>query len=485
MTINRPTDAPDPIHAPSRAAVLVFLGGAVFWLLAGTLLAIITSIKLHTPGFLAATGWLTFGRVRAAHVNVMLYGWALMAGVGILLWLTTRRSRGTLRFPGLLIAAGLLGNLGVLVGTLGILAGGRTAVAWLGFPDPSPPLLAAVLVLVGVSVAVTLLDHHEPLGIPQWYTLAAVLGFPWLYTTAILLTVQKPLGGVAQAVVGAWYIDGLRGLWFAPVSLAALYALVPGLVGRPVASRRLALLGFWSLVLLAVWSGGRRLAGGPLPAWIVTVAVVAGVLLLVHVAAIAINLVPPLLARPRPSRPDPALGFLAFATVAYVAAIVIGSLGSLRSVSRLTHFTHAETALTHLELYGSFSMAMFGAVYHVLPRLTGREEPSWPIRTQFWCSAVGVLLSWAVLTAGGLAQGLALDNPKVSFDAISGRTLPFLWGRTAAGILMGLGHLIFAVLFARSLARTLREAVENLARPDPLRSQGTEAAVAGPQEGTP
>jgi cytochrome c oxidase cbb3-type subunit 1 len=174
--------------------------------------------------------------------------------------------------------------------------------------------------------------------------------------------------------------------------------------------------------------------------------------------------------------------------VAYVFAGALGSLGSLRSVSRLIHFTHAEVALTHLELSGFFSMAMFGAVYHILPRLTGRGGSSWPIRMHFWFSAVGVLLSWAVLTTGGVAQGLALNDPQTPFAAIIGRTLPSLWGRSAAGMMMGVGHLIFAVLFVGSLTRraeaTPRDAADDFTTPDLLRSRETETAAAEPREGS-
>lgn len=495
MTPTRPPDGrapldhtPDAVNAETRAPALAFLGSAVAWLLVGTLLAVIASVKLHAPGFLGATGWLTFGRVRPAHAGVMTYGWASMAGAGVLVWLTARLSRAAPRFPRLLIAAVVLWNLAVVAGAVGVLAGWRTGVPWLEFPAHATGLLAVSLVLVGVSVAVTLLDRRGPPDVPGWYVFAAVFGFPWLYTTAGLLTVVRPVGGVAQAVIASWYADGLLGLWFAPIGLAVLYALIPGRLGRPVASRRLALLGFWSLVVLSVWAGGRRLTGGPVPAWVVTVAIIAGVLLLVHVAAVAINLLPVLAARPRPPHPDPALGFLAFAAFAYVIAGALGALGSLRSVGRLTHFTHAEDALTHLGLAGFLSMALFGAVYSILPGLTGRGWSSpRAIRAHFWCSGGGVLLYWALLTAGGVVQGLALNDPRLPFAAVVRRTLPFLWGRTAAGVVMSLGHLIFAALLVLHLARRPAGRARHDTGSDrvaPGVAGGDEAAaVAGPREG--
>lgn len=500
MTTTVPPAEPGPhnrvaiaLDAPARGAVLAFLLSAVAWLLVGGTLGLIASVKLHSPRFLASSAWLTFGRVRPAHENVMLYGWASMAGAAVLLWLTDRLSAAPLRFPRLLIAAAALWDLAVLAGTVVILGGGRTGIPWLEFPARAASLIATASVLVGLSAAVSLLDRPGVQAPPRLYLMAAAVGFPWLYTTAAWLTVARPVGGIAQAVVAAWYVDGLMGLWFAAIGLAALYAMLPALVGCPVASRRVAALGFWSLVMLCAWTGGRHLAGGPVPAWVVTLAIVAGVLLLIHVASIAINLLPLLLARPRPRVDDPALGFLAFAAAAYVAAGALKAVGSLRSVSRITHFTHAEDALAHLSLFGFYSMAMFGAIYLIVPRLTGREWSSRRvIRTHFWCSAGGLLAYWTILTAAGLVQGLALRDPRIPIVDVGHRTAPFLMGRTAAGGVMALGFLFFALAILAHVTEGRRRRIGG--RPDRARPGDrvamvipgrveAEAAMSGMQEG--
>ncbi|HEY8834034.1 MAG TPA: cbb3-type cytochrome c oxidase subunit I, partial [Chthoniobacterales bacterium] len=110
------------IDASTRLPVLFFYGSAILWLLLGTLLAGLTSWKLHAPDLLANYSWLTWGRMRPAHMNVMVYGWASMAGIGTAIWLMARLCRTTLRHPLLLIAGGAFWNLGVLLGVGGILA---------------------------------------------------------------------------------------------------------------------------------------------------------------------------------------------------------------------------------------------------------------------------------------------------------------------------------------------------------------------------
>src|SRR5256714_5494932 len=122
------------IDASTRLPVLFFYASAIVWLLLGTLLAGFTSYKLHAPDLLANYSWFTWGRIRPAHMNVMVYGWASMAGIGTAIWLMARLCRTTLRHPLLLITGGAFWDLGVLLGLGGILAGDRTGYEWLEFP---------------------------------------------------------------------------------------------------------------------------------------------------------------------------------------------------------------------------------------------------------------------------------------------------------------------------------------------------------------
>jgi len=93
-------------------------------------------------------------------------------------------------------------------------------------------------------------------------------------------------------------------------------------------------------------------------------------------------------------------------------------------------------------------MVMFGAMYYVVPRLTGREWVSaFLIRVHFWSCALGIALYFISLSVGGWLQGTSLLNADIPFIRVVLETLPYLWSRTAGGILMTIGHLAFALLY--------------------------------------
>ena len=121
-----PAISPAEIDASCRWPVLLLFLSATGWLLLGTLLSLISSIKLHGPGFLTDGAWLTLGRVRPAGVNALLYGCASQAGLAVLLWLLCRLGRVRLYFQVPVMVAWFFWNVGVTVGVLGILAGDST-----------------------------------------------------------------------------------------------------------------------------------------------------------------------------------------------------------------------------------------------------------------------------------------------------------------------------------------------------------------------
>jgi cytochrome c oxidase cbb3-type subunit I len=438
-----PQAAPAAIDASCRLPLVVIFLCAAVWLVIGSAFTLIASIKFHAPGFLADSAWLTYGRVHPAALNCMLYGFCMPAGLGVALWLLARLGRTTLALPGLVMAGAVCWNLGVAAGIGGILTGGTT-----GFENLEMPAYAARLVFLGYLMIVVLavLTFHQrrerQLFVSQWFLFAALFWFPWIYSTADLLLLTFRVRGMAQAVIAWWYSDNLQVVWLGLVGLAAVFYFMPKLTARELHSRYLALLTFWMLMLFGSWGGISRSA--PVPAWMPVSSAVATGLGIVTIIAVALNVHATLGGQCSRLLAHPSLRFIGFGVVAFVAGGLMSAAGALSEVSRVTDFTWFTAARGALNSYGFFAMVIFGAVYYILPQLMGTEFPfAKLVRAHFWTAAAGVLLLVVPLAAGGIVQGLKLQQPTIPFTDIAHGTLPFLRASTMGDLLIALGHLMF------------------------------------------
>lgn len=432
-----------------RAPVLFFMATGIVWLLLGSVLGTLAAFKMSFPHLLDSEDWLTFGRVRPAHLNMVIYGWASAVGIGVGIWLMGRLCRVVLRHRGLLLAAGVVWNLGVAAGTIGILAGESRSIEWLEFPGWATPILFVAYALIG-TWGVIMFRYRQPghVYVSQWYLLAAFLWFPWLYATANILLIWQPIQGSATGAVNWWFAHNVLGLWFTPIGIASAYYMIPKVLGRPIHSYYLSILGFWSLALFYSWNGMHHLIGGPFPAWMVSASVVASVMMFIPVIAVAINHHLTMRGHFDALKWSPTLRFTVLGAMTYTLVSFQGSLMAIPALNNLTHFTDYTVGHAHLGLYGFFTMTMFGAMYYIVPRLVGREWPSAAmIRWHFWLAASGIALMVATLTLGGFLQGLELNDPQSSFLASLQVAAPFRLIRAASGILLSAAHLVFAVLF--------------------------------------
>ncbi len=254
------------IDASCRVPLLALFGGAAFWLVAGLALSLAAIMTFHQPDMFADCPFLTYGRAQAAANDLLLYGFCIPAGLGVMLWIFARLSQAELCLPLASVAAANFWHLGVLIGTVAILIGDSTGFAWLEFPRGASVLLFAAFLLIAISAFATFGARKERELYPShWFLLAALLWFPWIYSTAnLLLTTHHPVRGVAQAVIDWWFSNNLVFVWLALVGVGTAFYFLPNLAGRPLHSRFLALFAFCTLLLFGTWCGivaGRTRAG--------------------------------------------------------------------------------------------------------------------------------------------------------------------------------------------------------------------------------
>jgi len=439
------------IDDSARTPTVLYLLSAVAWLLIGSVFGLLASLKFNLPDWLGTWAPLTFGRLRPAHLNAVMYGWASLAGAGMIVWLTARLCRTPLRLAWMHYWAVILWNLGVLAGTVAILAGYSQGLEWLEFPRFAGAIIAVAFLLFASSILETFRKRNvDHLYVSLWYILASMIWFPFLYVVANLNIYQ----GVVEAAMNWWYGHNALATWFTPIGLAGAYYFIPKVIGRPIYSYYLGLLGFWAFALFYNWNGIHHLVGGPLPTWLVTVSIVASVMMVVPVMAVAVNHHLTTVNHFEMLRYSPTLRFVVIGSMCYTAVSFQGSLEAIRSFQEVAHFTHYTIGHAHLGVYAFLSMILFGAIYYIMPRLARWEWP-YPglIKAHFWMSLTGIAIYVIALSIGGWFQGIKMNDPATPFIEVVNFTKPWLWARSVGGALMLASHLFFAFQFFMIIKR--------------------------------
>jgi cytochrome c oxidase cbb3-type subunit 1 len=432
--------------ASSRGPALLAFGFAIVWLLIGSAFGDVSSLKMHLPDWANSAPWMTFGRLRPAHLNAMVYGWASLAMIGVSLWIIPRLVHTELRLGRLAQFGIVLWNIGLVLGIGGILAGRTDGLEWLEMRRTfADPWLVVGGGMVGVALLATLAARRvDHLYVSVWYIIASYVWFPIIFVIGNWPTWT----GVESAATNWFYAHNALGLWLTAINLGAVYYFIPKVLGRPIYSYHLSLLGFWALAFFYALNGMHHLIGGPVPEWMITTSIVASGLMIIPVLAVAVNHHMTMLGRFGALRYSPTLRFVVLGAIAYTAVSLQGMFTAMREVNRVTHFTEWTIAHSHVGVYGFVTFVLFGSIYYIMPRLVEREWPSARlIRWHFWLVLSGIAIYVIALTFVGVLQGLAMLDPQIPFRRSVEVTIPGLWARSFAAFLLSAGHVVFAWLY--------------------------------------
>jgi cytochrome c oxidase cbb3-type subunit I len=410
------------IDASCRVPLLVLLGGAVLWLMVGLALALAASLTFHKPEWLGNCPFLTYGRLQPAAYDAILYGFAIPAALGVVLWIFARLSESELMLPIVPIAAAHFWHLGVFIGTVAILIGDSTGFAWLEYPRAAAVLLFAAFLLIATSAMATFGGRRDRALQPaHWFLLAALLWFPWIYSTANLFLLAWPVRGVAQAVIDWWYTNNLLFVWFALMGLGIAFYLLPKISGRPLQKQYFVQFAFWTFILFAPWCGMPQTA--PVPAWLPVASTVASMLLVIPLIGFVVVLVKTVSGTNVQCKGGP-FCHAKFGVAAFLLSVLMIIASGCPHFGRMTGLTWYGPALTQLQIFGFFTIVIYGGIYELLPRVMGFELP-FPkfVRWQHWLFIGGVVVLFLSLAVAGLEQGMKMQNPNVPFSDIVQATL--------------------------------------------------------------
>ncbi|MDD4933140.1 MAG: cbb3-type cytochrome c oxidase subunit I [Methylacidiphilaceae bacterium] len=430
-----------------RGPFLWLLGPATVWLWVATILALLGSLKLVDPRFLGAWGWLTFGRISPAAFLSFVYGFGVPVGLSAALWAVTKGGRLPLLGRRWCLATSFLWNVGLWGGITGVLAGESRSLSWLGLPTFSLPSLGLAYLLSAGWLVAALVSQWEKTSLASRFLLLGLVWIPWAGGAAALMLHDPAVRGVAVGSLEWWFNDGLLYAGLGAFALGIVYLLVPVSLGRPVAFSGLGRIAFWAWALFANLAGTAHLVGGPFPLWMVSLGVSSRFLL--WVAAVAVGVGFWVAARGGAAEKgdwDPSWHFLRFGMSSLLVAAGLGALLALPAWSRYVHYTVLEEAQLILFLYGFLGMTFFSLLYTLLPRVLGRPWPSPTLaKAHFLLSSYGISFLVGLLAAGGLFQGVGLDDPDLPIHEVIVSLLPFLRSAAAPATALLAAHAVFGL----------------------------------------
>jgi cytochrome c oxidase cbb3-type subunit 1 len=421
-----------------------YLFSALVWLLVASAVGLFLSYRLVDPDFLGAHEFLFHGRLRPVHVLTMLFGWTSLALVGLALYVVSKASRVTMT-TGELLAANVawgLWNLGVLAGALALPLGYTTAREYREYPLLCvAPIVLAVLILLGTFWKIVSRRDVKGVYISCWFVLAACF---WVAVVAVVGNLPVFRVGLANTIISGYYIHNVVGMWFTPLAVGLTYYTLPKLLNKPIYSYALGVLGFFTHLVFYTVIGTHHFIFSPLPDWQETMAVVFSVAMIVPVWASTGNFLLTMRGERSAIRVSYSLPFLLAGVLFYGLASLQGSAQSLRAVQEHWHLTHYTVGHAHAAMYGFVSFLIWGSVYGLVPRITGREPSPALVGVHFWLALGGLMIYALSLWFGGTTQGSSWVDGLPFMESVR-RVMPFMVWRTVGGVFMLASHVVFAI----------------------------------------
>ncbi|GAC1408875.1 MAG: cytochrome-c oxidase, cbb3-type subunit I [Actinomycetota bacterium] len=442
------------------AAARYALYSAIAWFVLWMLMAAVVAIKLVFPKLLHQFPWMSYGRLRPAETNILMWGVLFNGAMGAAFAIIPRVCGVKLWSERIAAQLVMFVDTIVLAGTLLLLVGRTEGIE--GFEWPWPVAIALTLAMLGVLQVLmfTVLRRTEKeLNPPAKFLLAAFHVLPITFATASFGSLF--VFGERQVLYsGFGHAGGLLGMSLIGAGTALF--VIPRATGRPIWSLRMSNVALWMMMLTFPWLGLIERVLGPLPDWVETLGIsmaIASIVPALFLFTLVVNTVRGGL------RDDPSVPFMTGATLIWGVAIVLNAVGSLRHPAGVLGTTWWNDAVRSAFL-GAFGLWLVGLMYHLIPRIRGRalRSPAL-VRTHFWVGAIGVTVATLASAIAGLIQGYVLNaGAALHADVASGAGWSRVWFsiRPMLGIRVVAGGMIFAgvVLLLINVQRTLSDGSE-------------------------
>lgn len=425
-----------------KKIVIYYLVTSTFWLVFGTLIGQYLGLKFVFPE-LDNISWLSFGRLRPVHTNTVFWGWASLAMLGLGNFVIARTSNRELYSYKLAKIALILINSTVLIGNLCLMSGINNG------GGEYREYIWPVFLLFLAGLLITLYNFYKTVArrkiseiyISNWYILAALI---W---TGVLVTIgYLPLNyqsGMGETVIQGYYMHQGVGMWFMTFTLGLVYYYLPSAVNKPIYSYSLGVLAFWTQMLFYTMIGTHHFIFSPLPWWLQTVAIVFSMGMFIPVTAGTTNFLMTMRGSWSQISKSYVLPFFLVGIIYYFVGSAQGSFQAFRFTNYVWHFTDFNVAHSHITMYGIICFMLWGAIYFIVPKITGKQPKPIFVGSHFWLAFLGLFLYMTSLMIGGTYKGLSWIEGNPFIESVILMREYWVW-RAVGGTMMFLSHLIFA-----------------------------------------
>lgn len=426
--------------------VLWFLGVSIFWLIVGTSVGEYLGIKFVAPDA-DHVSWLSFGRLRPVHTNMVFWGWASTAMVGLSYFVVPRVGNTKiynvkLGYYSLVCMASAVG-----IGSICLMAGINNSGG--EYREYIWPVMGLFALGIGISlynfIKTISTRTTEEIYVSNWYIVAAMM-----FIAVIVLVGYLPFwqDGLGETIVQGFYMHQAVGMWFMFLNLGLMYYFLPQELDTPVYSYSLSVLAFWTQILFYTLIGTHHFIFSPIPWWLQTVAIIASVDMVVPVVAGSFNFMMTMKGSWYKLRWSYIMPFYVVSVIFYFSGSLQGTAEAFRWANLVWHFTDFTVAHSHMTMYGIITFMLFSFTYTLVPRITSLEPPSLTVGLHFWLALVGLMIYIFSLMIGSTEKGLMWMDKEPFIKGVI-QSVPYWVFRAIGGTLMWISHFVFAYNFYR------------------------------------
>jgi cytochrome c oxidase cbb3-type subunit 1 len=416
--IATPAIGPAAAAAYDEAIVRKFVIATVFWGVVAFAAGVFIALQLAFPVLNFGLEWTTFGRLRPLHTSAAIFAFGGNALLGTSFYVVQRTCRAPL-FGGQVLADFVFWGYQffILLAASGYVLGiteGREYAEPEWYVDLWLTIVWVVYLVIFLG---TIIRRREPhIYVANWFYLAFIATIAVLHIGNNLSLPVSVFGsksyslfaGVQDAMMQWWYGHNAVGFFLTAGFLGIMYYFIPKRAERPIYSYRLSIIHFWALIFLYIWAGPHHLHYTSLPDWTQTLGMTFSIMLWMPSWGGMINGIMTLSGAWHKLRTDPVLRFMVTSVAFYGMATFEGPVMSIKAVNSLSHYTDWTIGHVHSGALGWVAFVVFGAVYHLVPRLWKRQE-LYSLRLvsyHYWIATIGIVLYITSMWISGIMQGL-------------------------------------------------------------------------------